>query len=415
MRKYLIEGGRKLSGSVEVQSAKNAVLPILAGAILTNEKVVIKNCPKIGDVLSMLKILYELGANYIFYGDDLELDCSSVNSYVISSSSAKELRSSIFLLGALISRFKKAQIPYPGGCEIGLRPIDVHIKALKEIGVKITETEEGVLCDCDKIKANTIKLRIRSVGATENIILASIFCDGTVVIKNPAKEPEIVDLANFLNKMGAQITGVGSDEIRIIGVKKLHGIEYKPIPDRIEAGTFLIGAMITGGELEIRGVEYKNISLLLNKICNNTCAISINNDIIYLKSGGVKNSFDIVTGPYPEFPTDLQSQMLTYATICNGISTIKEVVFENRFRNVSDLIKMGAKISVNGDFAVVEGGVLEGKRVHALDLRGGASLVLAGLVAHGQTIVDGINHIERGYCDFDLKLLKIGADIKKID
>ena len=416
MQKYIINGGKRLSGSIVAQTSKNAVLPILAGSILTDEQVVIKSCPKMGDVLSMIKILSELGVKCTFYNDDLLVEPKYIDKYKISSDSAKELRSSIFLLGALISRFKKADVPLPGGCEIGLRPIDIHISALRQLGVIINESQNGVVCRAEKLNSGVICLSSPSVGATENVILASIFIDGTVVVKNCAREPEIVDLANFLNQMGAKIRGAGNKTIVIEGVKRLYGTEYRPISDRIEIGTFLLGSLITGGEIEIKQIDYKNIRALINKICDNTCAIRVKNDIIYIKSGIVKKPFNITTGPFPKFPTDLQSQMLALSTICCGHSVITERIFENRFRQVDEFKKMGAIIRVNQNRADVFGvKSLHGASVTALDLRGGASLVLAGLNAEGQTTVVDVSHIERGYYQFTEKLSMLGADITKKD
>lgn len=416
MAKYVINGGKRLNGKIKIESAKNAVLPLLAGAILTDDDVVIKNCPKIQDVLSMIKILKKLGCSAEFSGDNLVINGSLINSYTIPSSLTKELRSSIFMLGALISRLKKARISYPGGCEIGLRPIDIHISALKKLGVDVTDLSGEIICLAHNIKCAEIYLDFPSVGATENIILASIFNEGETVIRNSAKEPEIEDLIKFLNSMGAKITGGGSETIRITGVKKLHGTEYLPMPDRIEAGTYVISALMTGGDVEITNCRAENILSIIHKFCNNTCKIDTFNDIIYIKGGRCLKSFSLTTSPYPGFPTDMQAQAMALATISNGTSFITENIFEMRFKHASELRKMGADITLCGRMAIINGvKALSGAEVFAEDLRGGASLVLAGLTAFGQTVVNDVRHVERGYLDMDKKLRSLGADITRIE
>lgn len=414
MESYVINGCKRLEGSVRISSAKNSVLPIIAGSILTKEQVVIKNCPKITDVLSMLRILNSLGVKTNFQGDNLIIDSRAINDCVIPCDMSKELRSSVFMMGALLSRLNRAKLSYPGGCDIGLRPIDLHLSALKSLGVNVIEKNGEIECLSTEIKGREIFLDFPSVGATENIMLASVFCKGKTEIHNPAKEPEIIDLMCFLNSMGAKIYGAGTSTILIEGVKKLNGTEYLPIPDRIEAGTYLIAAAITGGEIEITNCKIKNISSLIHKLCNNTCKITLNNDIIYLKSGVVKKSFDFTTAPYPGFPTDLQPQALALATVSDGVSLITENVFEMRFKHVPELIRMGADITVKGRTAKVRGVErLMGADVYATDLRGGAALTLAGLAAEGTTRVYGVNHVERGYFEFEKNLRALGADIVK--
>ncbi len=413
MEKFVINGGAKLSGSLRVESAKNAVLPMLAGAILTDEKVIIKNCPKIEDVLTMIKILARLGVKTQFLGEDLMVDSSNINGYEIPDELGKELRSSVFMMGALISRFKKAKVSYPGGCKIGARPINLHLDGLKQMGVNFIENEEYIECFASDLKGCKIKLSYPSVGATENLMLSAVLAQGKTELHGVAKEPEIVDLMQFLNKMGAKVYGAGTSTILIEGVKKLHAVEYKPIADRIEAGTYLLSAVITGGEIEVNGCDAKNIYPLIHKLCDNTCKISIKNDIIYVKSGRVPKSFDFSTGPYPFFPTDLQAQTMVLSTISQGVSTIIENVFENRFCHVSELKKMGADISVKGRRATVNGvNRLHGAKVFANDLRGGSALVLAGLNAEGVSEIYGVNHIKRGYLNIDEKLRTLGANVK---
>ncbi len=415
MGKFEIYGGKRLSGSVSLESAKNAVLPLLAGAILTDEQVVIKNCPKIHDVLNMVRILQALGVSVLFEENNLIINSKSINSYTIPSCLGRELRSSIFMLGSLLSRMGRAKLSFPGGCDIGLRPIDIHLSALKSMGVHIKEENGELNCKVKKLKGRKISLDFPSVGATENIMLSAVLAEGKTEIKNPAREPEIVDLMNFLNSMGAKVYGAGTSTILINGVKKLHGTEYKPISDRIEAGTFMLATAITGGEVEIKGANAKNICSLIHKLCDNTCKVTIKNDIIYVKSGVVRKSFGITTAPYPAFPTDLQAQTTSLLSVCDGDSVVTENMFETRFNHIPELIKMGADITVKGRTALIHGvKKLYGAEVVAKDLRGGAALVLAGLFAEGKTTVHDILHIERGYLDFDKKLVSLGADITKV-
>ena len=414
MEKYVINGGRKLSGKLRIESAKNSVLPLLAASILTDEEILIKDCPKIADVLSMIKILGVLGVKTCFYDNDLYVNAENVSNCVISENLTKELRSSVFMLGALVSRVGKAKIAYPGGCDIGLRPIDIHLDGLKDLGVKIEDTGGEIICVAEKTKGREIYIDFPSVGATENLMLAAVKANGKTEIHNAAKEPEIVDLMKFLNAMGAKVYGAGTSTILIEGVKKLHGTVFKPISDRIEAGTYLIAAAITGGEIELENCNVKNIYSLIHKFCDNTCKLDIKNDIIYLKSGTVRKSFSFSTGPYPSFPTDLQAPAMSLAAVSDGVSVISENVFETRFRHVQELVKMGADITVKGKTAILKGVKnLYGASVSASDLRGGAALVLAGLNAEGKTVVNDVYHIKRGYLDMDKKLSSLGADVKR--
>lgn len=416
MGKFVINGGKKLNGSVKIESAKNSVLPILAGSILTDEKVVIKNCPKIKDVLVMIKIIESAGAKTSFLGNDLIIDAKDVNNYDMPSGFSRELRSSVFMLGSLLARLKKANVKYPGGCNIGSRPIDIHIDSLKKLGVKTETRSDGITCTADKIKGSDISFPFPTVGGTENVLLCSALSEGKTVINNAAKEPEIADLANFLNSMGAKIVGAGTSKIEIIGVNRLRGTIYTPIPDRIETGTFLIFAAITGGKIQIEKCDRENILSLTDKICNNTCKIETKNDIIKYENIGRVKSADVITRPFPEFPTDLQPQLTALLSVADGTSHVTETVFNNRFRYVNELVKMGANITVNGNTATINGvNELRGKNVNAEDLRGGAALIAAGLAAKGQTIVDCSQFIERGYYRIEEKLRALGAEIYKYD
>ena len=416
MEKYIINGGNKLYGSVKIQSAKNSVLPILAATVLADEKVEISNVPQISDVKNMVKILACLGCKTVYDGENIIIDSSSADCFEIPSALARELRSSVFLLGAVISRFHSAKIAYPGGCDIGLRPVDLHLNGLKRLGVQISEKNGYINCICDKLRGNEIMLDCPSVGATENIMLAAVKAEGTTIIKNAAREPEIEDLQNFLNRIGAKISGAGSGTIRIDGVSKLYGCEYNPIPDRIEAGTFLIGTAMCGGEITVEGIYPEIISSLIHKLTENGCKIHINDDKIILENHSVLTSVKSVeTRPYPGFPTDLQAQYTALCCICNGQSIITENLFETRFKYVPELRKMGADITVIDRNAFVRGvEKFKGATVVAYDLRGGAALVLASLAGEGSSEVLGISHIDRGYGSFEYKLRALGADIVRV-
>lgn len=416
MDKYVIRGGRKISGKIKIERAKNAVLPLLAASILTDEEVVIKDCPKIIDVMNMIKILQALGVKVTFDDRNVIVNAKGLNSSVVMGEEVKELRSSIFLMGSLLAKCKEVKIGFPGGCNIGDRPIDLHIKALNKLGAKTVVVDDGVECVANKITGKKIKLDFPSVGATENAMLCAVLAEGKTEIHNSAREPEIVDLMNFLNSMGAKVFGAGTSTILIEGVKKLNGTTYMPMEDRIEAGTYMLASAITGGELEISGIKAKNICSLIHKLCDNTCKIAVKNDIIYMRSNGRGKSFNLHTGPYPDFPTDLQSQMAVLASVASGSSTITENVFERRFAYVDELNKMGADIRVKGRTAYVNGVLqLTGTKVRALDLRGGAALIIAGLNAEGITQVSGAEHVLRGYLDLDKKFRSLGADIKLVD
>ncbi len=416
MDKYIINGGNKLFGSVEIQTAKNSVLPILAASVLTDSKVTVLNVPDITDVKNMVKILGCLGCKATFSNKNLIIDSSCADSYEIPRALAHELRSSVFLLGSVISRFRKAKIAYPGGCDIGLRPVDLHLTGLKRLGVEITEKNGYISCKCEKLRGNEIMLDCPSVGATENIMLAAVTAEGTTTIKNAAREPEIEDLQNFLNAIGAKINGAGTGTVVVEGVNKLGGAEYQPIADRIEAGTFLIAAAMCGGEVELHGVNGEFLSSLLHKLRENGCKLQVKNDKIIIRSDKRLTSVKSVeTQPYPGFPTDLQAQMAALCAVCGGNSIITENLFETRFKYVPELRKMGADVTVIDRNAFVRGvDRLKGATVIAHDLRGGAALVIAALAAEGRSEVLDISHIDRGYSGFEYKLRAIGGDVVRV-
>lgn len=416
MDKFMIDGGRRLYGSVRLQSAKNSVLPLFAASVLTEKRVIIRDTPPIADALCMAQILRELGAEVVFRGNDVIIDSANASSHEISSSLTKELRSSVFMLGSLLTRFHKALIAYPGGCDIGLRPIDLHLNALKRLGVEIKERDGYIYCRADALKGTDISLDFPSVGATENIMLAAVKAKGVTTLSGAAKEPEIVDLQNFLNGMGAKVRGAGTDEIQIEGVETLSGITYKPVKDRIEAGTFLIACAICGGEVEVVGVKAEFVGILLHKLRENGCKIHVKNDKIIIESSGkLKCNRRIETMPFPGFPTDLQAQMTALNAVSSGGALIVENLFETRFKYVPELKRMGADIEVKGRSAFVRGVErLNGATVTCGDLRGGAALVLAALGAEGTSEVMDLSHIDRGYFDLEGKLKSLGAEIKRV-
>ncbi|MBQ3597561.1 MAG: UDP-N-acetylglucosamine 1-carboxyvinyltransferase [Clostridia bacterium] len=417
MRAYKINGGKKLEGTISAQSSKNSVLSMLAGAILTDDTVVIKNCPKISDVINMCKILSSLGASVEFDDNDLIINASQVNSFCVDEKLCKKIRTSIYFLGSLLGRFGRAKLCFPGGCNIGARPIDIHIKALSELGVKFDYNEKNISCSKQKtVGDREVVFSFPSVGATINLLLFSVINEGTLVIKNCAREPEVVDFCNFLNSMGAKIVGAGQSEITVYGVKQLHGTKYRPISDRMEIGTFIFATYCCGGKVNITNVNLKNSDLLLDKISNNTCSVAYINDIITITSNNIGEGFDVQTGPFPQFPTDLQAQATVYLSICNGRSIVIESMYENRFSHLNGLKQMGADVHVFKNVAFIQGVKrLQGAKVFANDLRGGAALTIAGLCARGQTLMCGVEHVERGYLDYDKKLAMLGASIKTID
>lgn len=416
MEKIKIYGGQKLCGETKIYAAKNACLPIYAATILTSEKICLHGIPRFSDVAKMEEILKHIGCKISISGGDVEINTKNADNFFIPSILAKDIRSSVFMLGSLLSRFKKAKIAYPGGCDIGSRPIDLHLKGLMSLGVKVDERHGFIECDGSGMKSGVVHLDFPSVGATENLIMASVLTKGETTIVNAAKEPEIVDLTNFINAMGGKISGAGSGTIKIEGVTTLKGCDYSPIADRIVGGTILIAGAITGGNVEISGINPEHLYSLTSKLGENGCQVDVKNDRIKLVVGArrLKSVPTIETSPYPGFPTDLQAPMLALQTVCRGTSVITENLYETRFKHVAELRKMGANITVKDRCAVVHGVKnLSGAEVFAEDLRGGASLVLAGLVASGYTTVFGVQHIDRGYYKIEEMLSSLGANIKR--
>lgn len=416
MASYIIKGGEKLEGIVKISGSKNAALPILAATVLNVGKTTLYNVPNIQDTQMMFKILETLGGKVEKKNNKIIIDTSKINKFEIPEELMHKMRSSVILAGALLGRYKKAIFSYPGGCDIGSRPIDLHLRSFEKLGINVVQNYGNIICDAEKIKGEKIDLDFPSVGATENAILASVLAEGITTITNAAREPEIIDLQNFLNKMGAKIIGAGTNEIQITGVKKLKDISYNIMPDRIETGTFLCLAVATKGNLILENTNAEHITPVITKLQEADCKIEIEKNKIKINSNKKIKALDIKTMPYPGFPTDMQSVFSAMLATAKGTSIIVENIFENRFKYTQELNKMGAKITVEGKSAIIRGvRKLYGANVKATDLRGGAALVLAGLSAKGVTKVDDIEYILRGYENFDKKLRNINADIQMID
>ena len=416
MSSYIIEGGHKLEGTVKISGSKNSSLPILAATVLNVGKTTLYNVPNIQDTQMMFKILETLGGKVEKKNNKIIIDTSKINKFEIPEELMHKMRSSVILAGALLGRYKKAIFSYPGGCDIGSRPIDLHLRSFEKLGINVVQNYGNIICDAEKIKGEKIDLDFPSVGATENAILASVLAEGTTTITNSAREPEIIDLQNFLNKMGAKVIGAGTNEILITGVKKLKDISYNIMPDRIETGTFLCLAVATKGNLILENTNAEHITPVITKLQEAECKIEIEKNKIKINSNKKIKALDIKTMPYPGFPTDMQSVFSAMLTTAKGTSIIVENIFENRFKYTQELNKMGAKITVEGKSAIIRGvRKIYGANVKATDLRGGAALVLAGLSAKGVTKVDDIEYILRGYENFDKKLRNINADIQMID
>ena len=412
MSEYIIKGGRKISGEVTISGSKNAALPIIAASILNKGKTTLYNVPNIHDTQMMFEILNKIGGKVTQKNNKIIIETSKINKYEIPEELMRQMRSSVIFAGSLVGRYKKATFSYPGGCDIGTRPIDLHLKAFEKLGINIQKNYGNISCICDKITGEKIDLDFPSVGATENAILASCLGEGKTIITNAAREPEIIDLQNFLNKMGAKIKGAGSNKIEINGVKQLKDVSYNIMPDRIETGTFLCIAAMTGGSLKLKNADATHITPVINKLEESGCKIETYKNIIQIEGPKKLKAVDIKTMPYPGFPTDMQSIFATTMTVAKGTSVIVENIFENRYKYTQELVRMGAKIKVEGKTAVIKGvRKLYGANVKATDLRGGASVVMAGIAAKGMTKVENIEYILRGYEKFDKKLQDIGVDI----
>lgn len=413
MSKYVIHGGKRLEGELCIDGSKNAVLPIIAATLLSGNITYLQHCPRILDVEIMIEILKQLGCKVEWEQENLMIHTSTLQNCDISEELVKKMRSSIILLGALIGRCGEARISQPGGCQLGARPIDLHLSALKQMGVHITEQQDTIICKSSNLHGAEISLALPSVGATENIMLAATLAQGNTTIYNAAKEPEIVDLQDFLVACGANITGAGTEMIKIQGVKKLGGVNYRVIPDRIIAGTYLVAAAITRGNITLKDIRIEHLDTIIKKLEEVGCHIKASSNEVSLMAPIHLKGIELITEPYPGYPTDMQSQMMALLCTCESPSRIKENLFEARFKPAYELMKMGAKIHVEDNEAYIMPTHLMGAKVNATDLRGGAALVLAGLAAEGYSIVNQIHYIKRGYQNIVTDLSSLGAQIQE--
>lgn len=417
MERYVIKGGNPLVGEVEIGGAKNAALAILAASAMTDDTVLIDNMPDVRDTNVLLQAMESVGVIIDRVSrHSVRINASQVRNHTIENEYIKKIRASYYLIGALLGKYRHAQVVLPGGCDIGLRPIDQHIKGFTALGANVT-IEHGIInAYAEKLIGNHIYLDVVSVGATINIMMAAVMADGQTIIENAAKEPHVVDLANFLNSMGANVKGAGTDVIRIKGVESLHGSEYTIIPDQIEAGTFMMAAAATHGDVTVKNVIPKHLESITAKLDEMGCQIHESDDAIRVVASKRLTATHVKTLPYPGFPTDMQPQITVALGLASGISIVTESIFENRFRYVDAMIRMGASIKVEGSTAIVDGvEKYSGAEISALDLRAGAALVIAGLIADGFTTIDDIRYIERGYEDFHIKLSGLGAQIERIE
>lgn len=416
MEKIVINGGKTLRGQVDISSAKNAVLPILAATILSTGKCTLNQIPMLDDVRVLCEVLRSLNVDINLNNNVLDVDTSNIKHIDVNNDLVRKMRASFLVMGAMLARFGKFKISLPGGCNIGSRPIDLHLKGFVALGADISTKHGYVEVKAEKLIGNRIYLDFPSVGATENILMAASLAEGETIIENAAEEPEIIDLVNFLRKMGAIIEGEGTDTIKVQGVKELKSVEYTPIFDRIEAGTFMIAAAITKSKVTLNNVNEIYLKPVIAKLKEMGVLIDINENSITVDGRNNLVPVDIKTLPYPGFPTDMQPQIISLLSVIKGTSLVKETIFENRFMHVRELIRMGANIKIDDRCAIIEGvDNLTGAEVKATDLRAGAALVLAGLCATGKTIVTDIYHIDRGYVKIEEKLKSLGADIERVN
>ena len=416
MEQYIISGGVPLVGELDISGMKNAALPILAAAIMTDDRVLLENLPDVDDVRVLIETLRSIGTT-IRYIDrhTVEVDGSTIKSCQVEYEYIKKIRASYYLLGALLGKYKTAAVPLPGGCNIGSRPIDLHLKGLNAIGAGVGIRYGTIVGKCEGMHGAHIFMDTVSVGATINIMMAASRAEGRTIIENAAKEPHVVDVANFLNSMGANIRGAGTDVIRINGVEHFHGTSYQIVPDMIEAGTFMCAAAATRGDVTVKGVIPKHLEAITAKLSEIGCEIEEFDDAIRVVAPRRLSRTHIKTNPYPGFPTDMQPQMGVVLSLAEGTSIVTESIFENRFKYVDELTRMGANIKVEGNTAIIDGAEsLMGARVSSPDLRAGAALVIAALAAEGRSTIEDIRYIERGYEDFEQKLESLGADIERI-
>ena len=416
MDKLLIQGGTALSGEVAISGAKNAALPILCASLLTAEPLHLTNVPHLNDISTMLRLLGDMGVGVTMDGvDGMVLDGSGLNNPVASYEMVKTMRASILVLGPLVARCGEARVSLPGGCAIGARPVDQHIKGLQAMGAEIKVEQGYVHAKAARLKGARICTDMVTVTGTENLMMAACLAEGETIIENAAREPEVVDLANCLVSMGARISGAGTDVIRIQGVEKLHGATYAIMPDRIETGTYLCAAAATGGDVRLLKTSAAYLDTVVDKLMDAGCEITVERDAIRLQAPSRLKAVSLRTAPYPAFPTDMQAQFMAINCIADGVATIRETIFENRFMHANELARLGADIQIEGSNAIVRGvDRLEGATVMATDLRASASLVIAGLVAQGETLIDRIYHLDRGYERIEEKLAKLGAVVRRM-
>lgn len=415
MEQYVIKGGSPLIGEVEIGGAKNAALAILAAAVMCDEPVVIDNIPDVRDINVLLNAIEKIGASVERLGKhSVKITGKTISTVSVDDDAIKKIRASYYLLGALLGKYKKAEVPLPGGCNIGIRAIDQHKKGFEALGATVRIEHGVIIAGTDALKGCHLYFDMVSVGATINVMLAAALSEGNTILENAAKEPHVVDVANFLNSMGANIKGAGTDVIRIKGVKALHGTEYSIIPDQIEAGTFMVAAAATRGDVIVRNVIPKHLEAISAKLSEIGCQITEEDDAVRVFGNTALKHTQIKTLPYPGFPTDMQPQMTVALALSGGTSIVTETIFDNRFKYVDELTKMGASIKVESNTAIVDGvKKLTGAEVSAPDLRAGAALVIAGLAADGCTLIDDIQYIERGYEAFDEKLRQLGGQIER--
>lgn len=417
MQKIVVEGGQPLNGEVQISGAKNAVLPILCATLLADAPVTIRNVPRLHDVLTTAKLLGELGAGVTSEGATITVDPTTVNSHVAPYELVKTMRASVLVLGPLLAKYGQAEVSLPGGCAIGSRPVDQHIKGLQALGAEISVENGYIKAHRNgRLKGARFVFDVVSVTGTENVLMAAALAEGTSVIENAAMEPEVVDLADCLNALGANIEHAGSGRIIVHGVEKLHGGSHDVLPDRIETGTFLVAAAMTGGRVTTTRSRADTLDSVLDKLRDAGASIEVDGDRITLDMSGRRvRAVDLVTAPYPAFPTDMQAQFMALNCIAEGVGVINETIFENRFMHVNELLRLGADIRVDGHTAVIRGAAkLSGAPVMATDLRASASLILAGLVAQGETTIDRIYHLDRGYENIEEKLSGLGAKIRRV-
>jgi len=414
--KLLIEGGRVLSGEVAISGAKNAALPILCASLLSADPLHLTNVPHLNDISTMLRLLGDMGVGVTMDGiDGMVLNGGGLNNAVASYEMVKTMRASILVLGPLVARCGEARVSLPGGCAIGARPVDQHIKGLQAMGADVKVEQGYVHAKATRLKGARICTDMVTVTGTENLMMAACLADGETIIENAAREPEVVDLANCLISMGARISGAGTDVIRIHGVEKLHGATHAVMPDRIETGTYLCAAAATGGDIRLLKTSAAYLDTVVDKLMDAGCEITVERDAMRIVAPQRLKAVSLRTAPYPAFPTDMQAQFMAINCIADGVATIRETIFENRFMHVNELMRLGANIQIEGNNAIVRGvDRLEGATVMATDLRASASLVIAGLVAQGETVIDRIYHLDRGYERIEEKLAKLGASVRRV-